>query len=118
MCCNDKLIVGQLWRRVVLLITGHSKMVSVELQVGALGLRGDVLRGGRGGRGWRLRGVFKRAVFGRGEEELLGHFLLRLSLLVEAQLLQQLIDLRAGHIRQGYPLRKGRKDRLNSSYEC
>lgn len=69
-----------------------------------VGLGGRVLCGERGRGGFVRRLVFKRAVFGRGEAELLRHLVLGLSLLVEAQLLQQLVDLRAGHVRQGDPL--------------
>lgn len=52
--------------------------------------------------------IFERAVFGRREAELLRHLVLGLSLLVETQFPQQLIYLRAGHVRQGNTLRRKR----------
>lgn len=68
------------------------------------GLWGGVLCGRSGSGRFVHRLVFKWAVFGRREAELLWHLVLRLGLLVEAQFPQQLVDLRAGHVRQGDPL--------------
>lgn len=48
--------------------------------------------------------VVKRAIFGRREAELLRHLVLLLSLLVETQFPQQLVDLRAGHVGQSDPI--------------
>lgn len=56
-----------------------------------LGLWGGGLRGGGGL-------IFEWAVFGRREAELFWHLLTGVGLLVEAQFVQQLIDLRAGHV--------------------
>ena len=70
------------------------------------GLRRGVLRGKTGSGLFVRRLVFEWAVFGRREAKLLRHLVLRLSLLVEAELPQQLVDLRAGHVRQGDPLRR------------
>lgn len=66
--------------------------------VGA-GLGGCALFGRRGRRG--LLVTFEGAVFGGGEEELLRYLVFRLNLLIEAQRPQELVDLRATHIRQG-----------------
>lgn len=69
-----------------------------ELEVSALGL----CLGLRGGSGL----VFEWGVFGRGEAKLFWHLLTGVGLLVEAQLAQQLIDLGAGHVWQGNPLKR------------
>lgn len=103
--CDNQLVVEQLRE-----LEGYCYCWCLLLQVSVFdfcaGLWGATLGGYRWSRRLVGRLIFERAVFGRREAELLRHLGFGLSLLVETQFPQQLIYLRAGHVRQGDALRR------------
>lgn len=104
---NSQLVVEQPRGSVVqwaFLLCSPADGLEVSVLDFCLGLWGGGLCGRSGGGGLACRLVLERAVFGGRKAELLGHVLVSLRLLVEAQFPQQLVDLGAGHVGQGDPL--------------
>lgn len=82
------------------LLCGSADGLEVSVLDFCLGLWGGGPCGRSGGGRLVCWLILERAVFGGRKPELLGHLLISLRLLVEAQFPQQLVDLGTGHVGQ------------------